>query len=279
MKKAFKVGSLDLAVRDPSAEERTKAKIEYNKAVRKAIETGHIMRARLDGYIKDQGLWTDEMEKEDKELLERVNQAMKRLNAGDMKLSQARELALQIKKDRVELIRHRSVKNELDNITAEAFGEQAQFDYLVSVCTVYNETGEPYFKGLEDYKNRSTEDASYEAATHLATNLYNLQAYEDSLPENKFLKKFKFVDDKLRLINKAGHLIDEEGRLINEDGRFVNEAGEFVNIHGERVDSDGELIVESKPFLDDDGNPIDGPIEITDKPVTIEVKLNEPVGD
>lgn len=256
MKKVFKVGDLELAVRQPSAEERTRAKIEYNKAVRKALENGQIMRAKLDDEVRKQGLWTDEMEEDDRKLIKEINDLTKRLHAGDMKLSDAKALALRIKKLRFDLIKHRTVKSELDNITAEAFGEQAQFDYLVSVCTVYNETGEPYFKSLDDYKNKSSDEVAFEAASQVATILYNLQSYEEALPENKFLKKFKFVDDKLRLVNKEGHLVDEDGRLINEDGRYVDSAGNLVNIYGDPVDENGEVLVESKPFLDDDGNPI-----------------------
>ena len=73
MKTVFKNGDVELAIRQPSAEERTRAQIEYNKAVKTAIETGHIMRARLDNEVRKQGLWTDEMEKKDKELLDKIS--------------------------------------------------------------------------------------------------------------------------------------------------------------------------------------------------------------
>jgi hypothetical protein len=80
--------------------------------------------------------------------------------------------------------------------------------------------------------------------------------YEKSLPENKFLKKYKFVDDNLRLVNKDGHFVNEDGKLIDENGRFVDENGNFVDRDGNRVDADGEYVVDSKPFLDDEGNPV-----------------------
>jgi hypothetical protein len=122
---------------------------------------------------------------------------------------------------------------------------------------VYNETKQPYFKNLEDYLSRSNEPVAILAAQHLANMLYGLDNdYEKNLPENKFLKKFKFVDDNLRLINDKGKLVDEEGRLVDENGRYINEAGEFIDRHGNRVDDKGEYVVEHKPFLDDDGNPI-----------------------
>jgi hypothetical protein len=87
--------------------------------------------------------------------------------------------------------------------------------------------------------------------------LYGLDNdYESNLPENKFLKKFKFVDDKLRLVDKKGRLIDAEGRLIDESGRFIDEEGNFVDKYGNRVTSDGDYLVDAQPFLDENGNPV-----------------------
>jgi len=256
MKKVFKVGDVELAVRQPTSEERTRGKIEYNKAVKRAIEEGHILRAKLEDYVTKQGLWNDEMEEKDKELLEKIDKATRKLRGGNITLAEAKKLCFEIMDLRNERLSHTSVKSNLDNITAEAFGEQAQFDYLVSVCTVYNDTGKQYFKDVDDYKNRSTTTEGYEAASNLSGLLYNLQAYQESLPENKFLKKFGFVDEKFRLIRKDGRLVDREGRLINEEGYYVNELNERVNILGERVNEQGEPLIEELPFLDEDGKPI-----------------------
>jgi hypothetical protein len=131
---------------------------------------------------------------------------------------------------------------------------------------------------MEDYLNRATEQVAVLGAQNLANMLYGLDSdYENNLPENKFLKKYKFVDDKLRLIDKQGRLIDEEGRLIDESGRFINDKGEFVDKFGNRVDFDGNYVVEFKPFLDDDGNPI---VEETNNAAVSqqppEVKLSAP---
>jgi hypothetical protein len=119
-----------------------------------------------------------------------------------------------------------------------------------------------------------------EASSQLANMIYGLDPkYVDNLEENKFLKEFKFVNEDLQFIDKEGHLVDAEGRLINEDGRYIayrTEEGRknkdpddvyFVNRKGEEVvcitNEDGEEdwvkleLKERKPFLDDDGKPID----------------------
>jgi hypothetical protein len=122
---------------------------------------------------------------------------------------------------------------------------------------VYNDTKQPYFNSMEDYLNRSTEQVGLLGAQNLANMLYGLDNnYEANLPENKFLKKYKFIDDKLRYVDKQGRLIDAEGRLIDESGRFIDDQGNFVDKFGNKVDQEGDFIVEPEPFLDDDGNPI-----------------------
>ena len=110
---------------------------------------------------------------------------------------------------------------------------------------------------MEEYLNRATEQVAILGAQNLANMLYGLDNdYESNLPENKFLKKYKFVDDKLRLIDKKGRLIDAEGRLVDEDGRYIDDAGNFVDRYGNRVSKDGDYMVEAEPFLDDNGKPV-----------------------
>jgi hypothetical protein len=94
-------------------------------------------------------------------------------------------------------------------------------------------------------------------AQTLATMIYGLDNnFEKTLPENKFLHKYKFVDEKLRLIDKQGRLIDAEGRLIDDNGRYIDEQGNYVDKFGNKVDKDGEYVVETEPFLDEEGKPI-----------------------
>jgi hypothetical protein len=150
-----------------------------------------------------------------------------------------------------------SVRTSLDNHSAEGQADNSRFNYLVSVCLVYNDTKQPVYKNMEEYLNSSTEKVAIMGAQNLANMLYGLDNdYETNLPENKFLKKFKFIDEKLRLVDKKGRLIDREGRLIDESGRFIDEEGNFVDKFGNKVDKDGEYLVDSQPFLDENGNPI-----------------------
>jgi len=134
----------------------------------------------------------------------------------------------------------------------------------VSVCILDPDTRKPLFMDIDDYDSQAAEPYIIEAAGELASMMYNLSPdYEKKLPENKFLKRFQFVDEELRLINDDGHLVDGDGRLINDEGRFVayDEDGVlyFIDRDGDKLDEEGNYITDddSEPvFLDDDGNPI-----------------------
>ena len=116
---------------------------------------------------------------------------------------------------------------------------------------------------MDDYNQKGAEPWAVKAAGELANFLYNLDPnYEINLPENNFLKKFNFTDEKGRLVNKEGHLIavDEDGkeRLIDEEGYYVAYDAEgkqyFVNRDGEKIEREKDIVTAA--FLDDDGNPI-----------------------
>ena len=125
---------------------------------------------------------------------------------------------------------------------------------------MYNESREPVYKDVDDYLTHGADEVAFMGAQTLASMMFQLDKNHDAnLPENKFLSRWHFVDDKLRLVNKNGHLVDVDGRLLNEEGHYVDEAGELVDINGRRVDREGNYVVESQPFLDDDGNPLPEP--------------------
>ena len=62
-----------------------------------------------------------------------------------------------------------------------------------------------------------------------------------------FLIKYKFVNEDLELINEDGHRIDLDGHLINESGQKIK------YVKGKEVILQDNV---SKPFLDEDGNPV-----------------------
>jgi hypothetical protein len=266
----FKLGDkeLNLKIVRPSVKVLQEATKVYNRAYKEALDSGAMLRLKLDNYMEKQGLWDQDMEIKFKTLKAEINRAEKQILEGGFKLSDCKKLALDLKEKRAELQNMVSLKNDLDSNTAEGQATNSRFNYLVSACLVYSDNSKPYFKDLEDYLTNADNDLAVEAAKNLMLLMYEADDnFEATLPENKFLKKFGFVDEKFRLVNKEGKLTDRDGRLINEDGRYINEAGEFVDKDGNLVDKEGNFIVETKPFLDDEGNPI----------LETESKVEEPV--
>lgn len=238
------------------ADQRESQKV-YNQAFSDAVKSGSIVRAKLDDLLKEQGLWDDKKEIQFKTLQKQILDNEKKLAKGGISLKAAKNVAVQTQKLRDNLRDLISVKTNLDSHTAEGQADNARFNYLVSSCVVYKNNGNKYFKNYEDYLNRSSESVSILAAQKLASIMYGLDNdFEKKLPENKFLIKYKFVNNDLQLVDDQGRLVDEEGRLIDKNGRFINEEGKFVDKDGNLVDESGDWLVEFEPFLDDDGKPI-----------------------
>ena len=263
-------------VRSPSFKNQREAQKVYNTAFTDAIKSDAVVRAKMEDVLREQGIWNDEKEKELTELQNEIIKAERVLAQGGISLKKAKSIALEMKETRDKIRELLMDRNSLDNNSAEGQADNTRFNYLVTVCTVYKDTEKPYFKDMDDYLEKNTDPVAVKAAQVLANMLYGLsEDYEQDLAENKFLKKYKFIDEKLRLINNKGQLVDEENRLIDENGRFINEKGEYVDKFGFRIDFDGNYVVEFSPFLDDDGKPVEVAAVKEEEPVKAEEPAEE----
>lgn len=259
---------IEFVVKSPSFKDQREAQKVYNRAFSDAVKAGSIIRARLDDLMKEQGLWDDRKEKTYKDLQLKILEKDKVLAKGGISIKVAKQIAIEMKSLRDELRDLISTRTTLDSHTAEGQADNARFNYLVSACVVYKDTNQPYFQGYEDYLNRSVETVAITGAQKLANMIYGLDNdFEKNLPENKFLKKYKFVNDNLEYIDAKGRLIDAEGKLIDDKGNYINEEGKRVDINGNLITDKGDYIVEFTPFLDDNGNPIKEEVA-DDKPTT-----------
>lgn len=244
--------------RTPSLQDQREAQKIYNQAFTDAIKSGSVVRAKMDDLLESQGLWSSEKQKQYTDLQQELLDGEKKLAKGGFSITEAKKLAIRMKEVRNEMRDLISVRTSLDNQSAEGQADNARFNYLVSVCVVYNDNNEPYFKNLQDYLDKADSPVAFKGAQKLANMMYGLDNnFEKNLPENKFLKKYKFVNDNLQFIDKQGRTVDIDGRLIDGvTGRYINEQGQFVDKDGNRVDQDGEYVVDAQPFLDEDGKPI-----------------------
>jgi hypothetical protein len=247
----------EFEIKAASLNEQREAQKFYNQAFSDAVKSGSIVRAKLDDLLKEQDLWDDKKEIEFVTIQKQLADKEKKLSKGGISLKTAKAIAIEMKGLRDNLRELISVKSNLDTHTAEGQADNARFNYLVSVCVVYKDTKKPYFAGYDDYINRSIETVALVGAQKMASLMYGLDSdFEKKLPENKFLLKYKLVNDKLEYVDDKGRQVDQQGRLVDKDGRFINEEGKFVDRDGNLVTDSGDYVVEFEPFLDDEGNPI-----------------------
>lgn len=251
-----------IAVKAPNVEQGRKAQLHYNKTFSSILKEGGILRSSLWAYLRQQNLWNDDMQERLDKIIKEFTECQNKLEAGGIKLSEGKRAAMRMKELREEMVDLQRERNRLDVNTVEGQAENAKFNALVSMCMVYNDTGEPYYKSVDEYLEKAGDPEAIKGAEFLAKYAYGWdESHVNNLPENKWLKKWKLVDEKFRLVNKDGKLVDSDGRLINEDGRYIDENNNFVDINGKPVNDDGSYKVETAPFLDDDGNPLEEPTD------------------
>jgi len=262
-------------LKTPVPQEYRDSQIEYNKAFRKALDSGALLRQKLTDYMTEQGIWNDAKQAENDRFIEEINDKEQVINSGGIKLSEAKDVALELRGLRYEFREFIAEKNSLDQMSVEGQADNARFSELVRLCMLNPKTKKPYFQTQKDYDASGDQPWVAQASSELASMIYGLDPdYDNKLTENKFLKEFNYVNEELRLVDGDGHLVDLEGNLIDEDGRYIayrkgkqtEENKYFVNKSGNEVveitDEDGSVTWVEKgkevrqPFLDEDGNPI-----------------------
>ena len=195
-----------------------------------------------------------------------------------MKLSQAKDIAFEMRKKRLELRDLLAQKIELEGNTAESLSENAKFDYLVANCTFY-EDGKNVYNSVEEYNDKSEDPIAFSAAATLAALMYSLDKdFEEKLPENQFLIKANLVNDDLALVNKDGNRVDTEGRLINDLGQYVDGDGNRVDIDGHPLDADGNYITQLT-YTHENGKAVKLAVEPKEETVPEETQETEEAED
>jgi hypothetical protein len=247
------------SVRRPTGDVQREGQKVYNRAFRDAVTSGCILRAKLEEFMRDQGMWNDEKAQKLEALNRQISEVERRLQSGGFEVDEAIEIAKKNRKRRAELRKLVSDRTELDVNTAEGQADNARFNYFVSACLVYNDTQKPVFRDLDHYLSQSATEQAALGATKLAQMIYGVSDdFEAKYEENKFLREFGLIDSKNRFINEEGHLVDEDNRLINEDGHYVLADESLCDKDGNPIDEDGNYIVERKPFLRN-GKPVEVP--------------------
>lgn len=249
----------DLVVSKPTTKQLLEAEKVYKKAFRQALEEGAMLRKKLSLYMQDQGIWTEEQEEQYMTVIKDINLLDYQLNKGKdsegkkLKISEAKQMALDLRQKRIDFRDLIAERQELDHLTAEGQADTEKFSYIVFTCTKDFLTQKDYYTSFDDYQNKANDQASVDAAKHVGEIVYEIDPdYDDSLTENRFLKRFKFVDDENQLIDKDGNYVDRDGNPLDKDGFMLNDEGKRVNINDLPLLEEDET-VEKVEFEDDLG--------------------------
>jgi hypothetical protein len=249
--KKFSFQDKEYVIRPANAQASVEAQKVYNKTFKRAIEEGAILKKSLEDHMRRQGLWDDDKQVEYESLLKRSADIEYKIKSGYYKkASQLREKGIELKKIRNELSSLLMVRNSMDANTADGQADNERFFYLITACVFDYETQRPVYTSLEDYHEKADTDLAVKCASEFANFAYGLdENFEDSLVENKLLKKLGLLNDKGQLTNKNGQRVDLEGNLLNEDGARVDKDGQRIDINNNPIIDD--KAIDSLEFEDD----------------------------
>ncbi len=252
----FEYGGVNYAVKRPSPDTIKRANALRSKTFNEALQRGDLLRDQLDSELRKRELWNDQREEDYQGLRQDIVDGEFSLNKGGIKLSEAKGIALKMSESRSRMVSMLSTRTDLDSNTCEGKADAARFNLLFAESLVYLDTGEPYFPGgFEEYMTKMEYPVAVTAATEFYYLLSGSEKLDETLPENQFLKKFGFVDDRLRLVDKQGNLIDDDGKHIDEWVNYIKWIDDdnyiFVDDKGREV-KDGKFNTEFSPFVDDE---------------------------
>lgn len=189
---------IELAIIRPSPKVQIEAQKVYNGAFRTAVESGAFLREKAAEVLIDQGLWSEEKDKELIALQLKVYENAKYLEEKKYgeDIEQGKNAALELKNNRLALQELLRRKSSIDEMTAQYQAEIEKLNFLICACTVYNNNKRPYFNSLEDFYNRADEQATLESSTQFLMFSNDIDPdYEKDLEENKFFSEHNFVLD------------------------------------------------------------------------------------
>lgn len=249
-----------IVVKRPNSSLISQAQRVGAKAWTDCVRDGIMTKKELEKFMKQQGIWDEGKDEEQKKIIQEISDAERRLyvsgsSGKKLKASEGKKIAIEMRIKRNELRDLIAEKMSLEQNTAEAISDNVRFDYLVANCAFY-ENGQKVYNDLDDYKERSDNEIGFTAASTLAGMMYSVDKdFEAKLPENKFLKMFHFVNDDLSLVNDKGETVDTDGRRIDKQGYWLNDNGQRVDKEGNVLDENGNYVPEVT-YLDDNDKEI-----------------------
>lgn len=205
-----------------------------------------LLKSEVETFLKENNIWTDADQVKIEEIQSTIDTLLNKLRKGGEKISVGRKVCIEVADLRQQLMQKASKRQVLYDQTIEAIAEVEKVEYLIYTCTVYAEDGKNYWDSFEDMKNDQDSNVYKQASQYVYQVVFNLNPdFENRLPENRWLKKYNFIDDKFNFIDrKTGERVDRSGNPIEKIQEKAIQRIE--NLQGE--------ISEEIPFIDDETN-------------------------
>jgi len=255
-------------VKKPSNKLLSDAQVLGAKVWTNCTRDGIMTKKELEVFMRNRNIWDSEKDQQQQSLVDSISSLERELALGtDGKLTKKRgkEIAISMRRLRLMLRNLISERLSLEQNTAAALSENAKFDFLVANC-VYQEDGTTkVYNSLEDYNLKADDEVAFASANALAQMMYSIdKTFEEKLPENKFLRKFNFVNDDLSLVDAENNLVDIDGKKIDSEGYYLNEDGKRVDLEGHILDADGALALQAE-YIDEEPEEVSTTEEVKEK--------------
>lgn len=172
----------------------SKADLKSKEAYSNAFRKGLLTNAEVVKYLKERGIWTQEMEEETAELRVRIRDLEEKLEDPSLSNEEGESIVDEIKLARAKIADHNANIRSIADNTCESNASEARNQFLAASCVVNAKTGVKVFKDMDDFLSRLDEplavDSYREAVISNLEDQLNVSLPSDlssHYPENKWL--------------------------------------------------------------------------------------------
>lgn len=244
---------LELYVKKPSMKELEDADRMRACKIAELIKSGDntlLSRVELEDFLRKSKIWTDEDENKVIALHKKIESKLSELEKGGKKASEGRKICIEILQIRKDIYNAMIKRFSFEDATIESMAERRRDEYLIYLCTMNAENNKRFFEALDEVGEDQYFDVRFFAQRKISEYIYgNAEDVEKTLPENKWLSRFGYLDEKMILVDrKTKQPVDWEGNLIPQ----LSEEEK-----AKLVEKNTTGIKEETPFIDDEtGEPI-----------------------
>lgn len=232
----YKVDECEYAVIKPNGKQIREAKKIYNRTFANAVREKAFLRQNIREIAKEYNIWNEAKEIELNGIRAEIQKYVDKLDRGGIEIKEARKYAIEINKLRSKVLDIVSALNDLDQMTAEGQAQDESKNYLMSQCIVYKANNKPYCSSVDDFYAKE-EDPVVILGVAKYIQMENADSLDflETLPEIKFLKEYKFMDENYNFIDEEGNKVDSEGNPIIEEAETIEKKpflkdGEPINV-------------------------------------------------